>query len=217
MTSFLRPSLLAVALAGCASGPPPEPAAPAMLVATATASAPVVAPARPPIRLAPSRLERGPAGRARGRGAESTDEVLELATAAGASGDAFASGSSIRALRAAGVAPALDDPGAALGRAACLLEADLGGWSGALTSGEPGACRERARQLLDRVRAELRHRGLANAAPMCSDSTVRQAEDTLRPALGPPPGEPGEVLRYQEGLERLARQLERGAGLPPAR
>jgi hypothetical protein len=169
------------------------------------------------------------------------DEVaLTLALAEEAPVD---TGSSLRALEAAPppppppqvVVPTRAPPPAAeeaptpevlLRAGRCLIQEDRALASGLLTElkKRPGSSRAEqgalalvlmdGQALMDRVDAELVHRGLAKAGPVCSSSQLAAAGRQLRAVLGAAPAQGADASRYGAGLERLTEALQTRAGLP---
>ncbi|MCB9651481.1 MAG: hypothetical protein H6730_33535 [Deltaproteobacteria bacterium] len=71
--------------------------------------------------------------------------------------------------------------------------------------------------LMDRIDAEVAHRGLAKEGPVCSSSKLASVSQELRGVLGAPPASGVDAAQYGAGLERLVEVLQTRAGLPRAK
>lgn len=156
---------------------------------------------------------------------ETGSSVRAMTAAPAAPGEARVAPPPTRAAPATIVAPT---PEALLRAGRCLLEADRAAFAKILAAMR-GQARTRGTQgalalvmvdqdmLIGRVDAELAHRGLAKAGPVCASSAQRAPQGQLRAVLGPPPKTGADVARYGPGLERLEETLRVRAGLPRAR
>lgn len=107
----------------------------------------------------------------------------------------------------------------------CLIEADLPGLKAAVAEGQKQKASRGmlgaaalvvldAEGLRDAVTAELKHRGLVKARPLCADSQLEGVAALLRTLIGDAPDAVGGLDGYGRGLGRLRAELEVRAGLP---